>query len=271
MIDVRNAGAKGLGVFAKKLIPRGTRIFSERPLLKFRAQDVPSSLYPAVKLLSVNDRDTLMALSSFRDREIDFMRRSIAIFYTAGAAVSTVLSTLVGKKPFAPPPDTPQRNSISDHVEAMSIFRSNSFDIGQPGVALFPKIARINHSCLPNAQGNYHAELGRFNVQATRDIKADEEVSLNYVLEEGQLRHVRVEKLRGMYGFECDCPACDMSADRGKDGEERRIAMGELLKAYAERAVTGDHKDKEAEMETIMAYIALYEGEGIAGRELSNM
>ncbi|KAH9223624.1 hypothetical protein DL95DRAFT_517736 [Leptodontidium sp. 2 PMI_412] len=268
MIDIRTAGAKGLGVFAKKLIPRGTRIFSERPLLTIQSDNV-GSLYPAVKLLSTQDRDALMALSSFRTRELDLMRWSVALIHTAKTTISTVLSAFQGKTAFAP---ANKRNSISDHVEVVSIFRSNSFSIGAKlGIALFPKIARINHSCLPNAQGNFHEGLGRFNVHATRDIEADEEVSLNYLLESGQLRDVRVEKLSRGYGFECACPACDMSGKRGKDGEEKRIAMGELLKAFVERPMVGDVSDKEAELETIMAYIELYEGEGIAGKELSSM
>ncbi|KAH7356616.1 hypothetical protein BKA65DRAFT_422987 [Rhexocercosporidium sp. MPI-PUGE-AT-0058] len=270
MIDIRTAGAKGLGVFAKQLIPRGTRIFSERPLLTIQADNV-ATLYPAAKLLSAKDRDALMALSSFRTRELDLMRWSVALVHTAKTTVSTILDALKGKKVLKLK-GTKRRNSISDHVEVVSIFRSNSFNIGSKlGIALFPKIARINHSCLPNAQGNFHEGLGRFNVHATRDIEVDEEVSLNYLLESGQVRDVRVEKLRRGYGFECACPACDLSGKRGKDGEEKRVAMGELLRAFVERPVAGDGSDKEAEMETIMAFIELYEGQGIAGKELSSM
>jgi len=268
MIDVRSAGAKGLGVFAKKLIPRGTRIFSERPLLTIHGHDA-STLYPAVKLLSTKDRDAFMALSSFRDRETDFMRWSVVLAHTAQNTISSLLGGLVGKKAFSPPN---KRNSLKDHVEALSIFRSNSFNISpRLGTSLFPKIARLNHSCLPNAQGNFNEPLGRFNVHATRDIEADEEVSLNYLPETGALRNVRVDKLSRGYGFDCVCPACDMDGKRGKDGEEKRLAMNEVLKAFVERPMTGDAADKEAEIETMKAFIDLYERQGIAGKELSNL
>ncbi|PVH76199.1 SET domain-containing protein [Cadophora sp. DSE1049] len=268
MIDVRTAGAKGLGVFAKKLIPRGTRIFSERPLLTIHGHDA-STLYPAVKLLNTKDRDAFMALSSFRDRELDLMRWSVVLVHTAQNTISSLLHALLGRRGFAL---LNNRNSLKDHVEALSIFRSNAFNIGPKlGTSLFPRIARINHSCLPNAQGNFHEPLGKFNVHATRDIQADEEVSLNYLLETGALRHVRVDKLSRGYGFDCACPACDMSGKRGMKGEERRVAMHEVLKAFIERPMAGDISDKEAEMETMKAFIELYESEGIAGKELSNL
>ncbi|KAK0107068.1 hypothetical protein ONS95_003778 [Cadophora gregata] len=269
MIDVRSAGVKGLGVFAKKLIPRGTRIFSERPLLTIRNHDA-STLYPDVKLLSTKDRDSFMALSAFRNRELDLMRWSIVLVHTAKKTASSLLGAFSGKRAFSQPRN--QRDSLSDHVEALSIFRSNAFDIGRHlGMCLFPRTARINHSCLPNAQGNFNELLGKFNVHATRDIRADEEVSLNYLLETGAQRHVRVQKLSQMYGFECACPACDMGGMRGKDGEKRRIAMHETLKAFAERPTAGNRTDLEAQLEATKAFIELFEGEGIAGKELSSL
>ncbi|KAH7407779.1 hypothetical protein BKA64DRAFT_430273 [Cadophora sp. MPI-SDFR-AT-0126] len=268
MIEVRSAGVKGLGVFAKKLIPRGTRIFSERPLLTVHGQDA-STLYPAIKLLNTKDRDALMALTSFRDRELDLMRWSVVLVHTAQNTLAAAFRALVGKKGFA---QATAKNSLADHVEALSIFRSNAFNIGPKlGTSLFPRIARINHSCLPNAQGNFHEPLGKFNVHATRDIRPGEEVSLNYLLETGALRHVRVENLSKGYGFDCACPACDMSGKRGKDGEEKRVAMIDVLKAFVEQPMAGNITDKEAELETMKAFIELYESEGIAGRELSNL
>ncbi|KAL2073631.1 hypothetical protein VTL71DRAFT_10957 [Oculimacula yallundae] len=283
MIEVRAAGAAGLGVFALKLIPRGTRIFSERALLTLQPNNA-RAFYPTLKRLSRRDRDVFMELKPNRSKEMDFWRWSVVLGHTVVNVLEGVMrrnGTGDGRKfgsendavSVVPDADYGTRNSLSDHVAAMSIFRSNAFDIGGGfGKALFPRTARINHSCLPNSQGNFNSDSKRFNVHATRDIKGGEEVSLNYLLETGQLRRQRMEKLSEGYGFECGCPACDfenVGTDKsvgGSQGERKRIEMGDMLKDFVESG-----RGKEMEMETYMGYIKLFESEGIAGKELSNM
>ncbi|CZT45226.1 uncharacterized protein RSE6_05520 [Rhynchosporium secalis] len=304
MIEVRAAGVAGLGVFAKTLIPRGTRIFSERSLLTLH-RNKPSSFYPLLQRLSAHDRDVFMSLSAFRTRETDVMRWAVAGVHTLHNAFMSAFG-LFGKNKLTGSDSNsnsdlnsiscPKRTSLSDHVSAISIFRSNSFNIGQSPTsmpvsqgsdastssishALFPQTARINHSCLPNAQGNYNPATQKFNVHATRDIERGEEVKLNYLMEEGGLRRSRMERLREGYGFDCKCPACDFGRVRGRRGEERRLKMVEKLKGFVVamegRGLLKEEMDKEVEvereLEATMAYIELFESEGIAGRELSNM
>lgn len=271
MYEIRAVSGKGLGVFAKQLIPRGTRIFSERPLLSIANNQDSSDIYSAAKQLTAKDRDELMKLSFYTDKELSFWRWNQALWYTVKAASSTVLAVLQGQKRLLPK----GASSIRDHVAVLRIFRSNSFNLGRNAQkiqqALFPRISRINHSCVPNAQGNFHDGLGKFNVHATRDIEVDEEVSLSYLVECGALRDARMGKLSTGYGFECGCPACNLDTAQGRDGEKRRVVMGTLLKEFAEKAAQGDARNPEAELATIQAFIALYEGEGIAGRELSTL
>ncbi len=167
------------------------------------------------------------------------------------------------------------RNSINDHVAVLNIFRSNAFALGQNEQmirqAVFPGISRINHSCLPNAQGNFNEGMGKFNVHATRDINVDEEVSINYLPENGELREVRTSKLSDGYGFDCVCPACDLGLARGREGEEKRIDMKLLVKEFATKSMSTGERDLQGELKTMMAFIELYESEGIAGRELSEL
>lgn len=98
-------------------------------------------------------------------------------------------------------------------------------------LALFPTIARINHSCVPNAQANYHTLHQTFNIHATRDIPMGDEVSINYLPEVGQLREQRIAKLEEGYGFTCNCLACDLSTNLGIQGEKNRKYLQEKIKA----------------------------------------
>jgi len=124
---------------------------------------------------------------------------------------------------------------------------------------------------VPNAQGNFHDELGRFNIHATRDIERGEELTLNYLQELGAGREKRQERLLGGYGFECECPACDLKLETARSGERKRLRMHEELAKYVEGMASGVVHGLEAELEAVQKFIRLLEGEGIAGRELSTL
>jgi len=108
-----------------------------------------------------------------------------------------------------------------------------------------------------------------FNVHATRDIEVDEELTINYSHEHGALRDSRQEKLLDGYGFNCDCPACDLSTVAGVKGEKARVGMLEMLGKYANAVGEGEAEKPEEELRMIQAFIRLLESEGIAGREVS--
>lgn len=156
-------------------------------------------------------------------------------------------------------------------MKILSIFRTNSFSLSpHPTIqkAVFAEVARLNHSCVPSCQGNFHDGLGTFNVHTTRDISPHEELTINYLPEHGALHAARQEKLVEGWGFSCDCPACDLSTLRGKEGEERRVAMQEELGEFAKKE---GGRDVEGELRTVMSFIGMFKDEGIRGRELSEM
>ncbi|KAJ5051620.1 uncharacterized protein L3040_001395 [Drepanopeziza brunnea f. sp. 'multigermtubi'] len=280
MHEVRVVSGKGLGVFATKFIPRGTRIFSERPLLSITHQEDSSHIYSAAKRLATKDRAELMRLSFHTNKELEATRRSAALLFTVKSTIATALHAFSrGAKATTVPPNE-GLDSIADHVAVLNIFRSNAFRLGlgqgqtAEGIshAVFAGISRINHSCVPNAQANWHGILERFNVHATRDIEVAEEVSLAYLPENGDLRETRMKRLSDGYGFECGCPACDLSKARGRKGEERRVAVKKLIETYALNMMRpGAVKAQDGELKTIMAWIEMYESEGIAGRELASL
>jgi SET domain len=80
-------------------------------------------------------------------------------------------------------------------------------------VALFPLIARINHSCDPNAQivsqvfVDYHVD-----VCAVKPIAVGEEITISYLPTTIQRRERRRQLLQARYLFECECPRCQKQA-----------------------------------------------------------
>lgn len=268
MYEVRSAGIKGLGVFATSLIPRGTRIFSERPLLALRQDQDAEHIFAASRLLSAEDRAKLMGLSHYASKEALIIRWSQALGYT----LKQTFLAIVGR--IGSPGGGGAGFGLTGHVRALSIFRSNSFNLGSGSIfrqALFPNIARINHSCVPNAQGSFHDEMGKFNVHATRDIGADEELTLSYLHERGAVRESRQRRLFEGYGFSCDCPACDLRLESGRNGEEGRMQLQKVLGEYAVSVSESRVESPEKELEMIRQFIRLLEGEGIAGRELASL
>lgn len=267
MYEIKSAGLKGLGVFAKTFIPRGTRIFSEAPLLAISPGQNAGDIYSASRSLSSDDRRRFLGLSTHVTNELKIMRWSQAVWYTLTHTLSSLFRREKGIGAMSWP-------NPKEHVTIISIFRNNAFNLGASSAfqqAVFPKISRINHSCVPNAQGNFHDELGRFNIHATRDIETGEELTLNYLQELGAAREVRQERLMSGYGFSCECTACDMSSSKGRDGEKRRVKMHEELAKYVEEVAGGSVQSSEAELEAVQRFIRLLEGERIAGRELSSL
>lgn len=92
-----------------------------------------------------------------------------------------------------------------------SRFLGNSFNIeGQDEshwrCGLFPTVARINHSCTPNAHSNYRATTGAQCVFSLRDIQAGEEIEIAYFDITAPLAERRARAVA--WSFTCRCPAC---------------------------------------------------------------
>lgn len=273
MFKIRPTPHKGLGLFATSAIPRGTRILSETPLLSLSHTQDSSQIYVASTLITVKAREALLALSSHTTRESRIIRS-----VQAAIAISkiSILDLIKGKnKSVRSQRKTSWLERFRQHQNITNVFRSNAFNIGHRSEgapyhqAVFFTISRINHSCIPNAQANFHPTLQTFNVHAIRDIEVDEEVTINYLAESGAGRKVRREALERDYGFSCDCAACgaDVIGDRG---EERRVAMSDYVKEQVAGMVEGKI-DLEIELKTTIKFAEMLVGEGLAGREVSSL
>ncbi|KXH67090.1 TPR domain-containing protein [Colletotrichum salicis] len=241
MFTVRQAIGKGLGVFASRPILTGQRILTDQALLTITSSDSNSILRQA-HLLSTAGRNSLLSLSTNPSK----------------SSVFSWLESMWRSK------SAPQ-DIVSNHT-ILNIFRNNNFNIGNQTQALFPQVARLNHSCVPNAQGNFNKDLNVFTIHATRKIEPQEEITISYLDEHLGLRQSRQTALHDGYGFTCGCSACS-STTSSEAGEVRRAEIQRKLELFAEAA----SEDPEDEFKMMLALLNAHEAEAIRGREVSTM
>ncbi|KAI1344374.1 SET domain-containing protein [Xylariaceae sp. FL0016] len=250
MFNIRHAGIKGFGIFASRRIPRGSRILAERALISIN--DTKNNILAAVAELRPADQKTLLGLSLNETRRSSPMNLLSAAWQCFPSHMREI----------------PRSRDI------LNIFYNNNFALTDgPGTrAVFPSVARINHSCVPNSQGNFNANLGSFTVHATRDIALGEEVTISYLRHELGLRAARQGSLHEGYGFHCACELCSGSVQRRRDSNDRRRDTGARLKTFAEaRHPSGDNKTLRLQLELTRLVIDVHEQEGLAGRELASL
>ncbi|TVY29671.1 SET domain-containing protein [Lachnellula hyalina] len=189
--DVRPAPGKGLGVFAKHHLKRGTPILIEKPAFSvplptemfpgqgFKIEHMIASIEAGFESLSPDQKEEYLNLHEFHPSEGN--------------------SNLL-----------------------MTIFTTNAYTMDDEHVGIFPKIARINHSCKPNTLNWWSVKTRRRIMYTSRDIEKDEEITVSYIplLKTTMARQHRLKQ----YGFTCDCSAC-----KSTEGDKRRVRMSDAL------------------------------------------
>lgn len=250
MFRVSQAGAKGFGVFATQPIARGTRIIADRILLSVDNRD--TSVFDAAARLNPEDLRGLLSLSMNNAK-----RKSLSYLATAvwGSFPSLV--------------------SITQSRDLLNIFYNNNFALSGPSGkrAVFLTVARLNHSCIPNAQGNLNTALpgSQFTIHALREIAEGEEITISYLHDELGIRSARQKRLKDGYGFECACEICSAS-DSGKRHEQshqRRLKIQQMLADFSAQRNAAEVTSREFNL--TKAVIEAYEEEGLAGRELASL
>ncbi|KAG9229555.1 hypothetical protein BJ875DRAFT_474513 [Amylocarpus encephaloides] len=110
----------------------------------------------------------------------------------------------------------------------LTIFRSNAYTTGDSNIGLFPRIARINHSCRPNCGNWWSSKNGHRVIYAARDIEEGEEITVSYIplLMKGKDRQARLAQ----YGFTCDCAACQSTTS-----DKVRVKIADLLESLEQK------------------------------------
>eukprot|EP00929_Paragymnodinium_shiwhaense_P014648 TRINITY_DN12257_c0_g1_i1.p1 TRINITY_DN12257_c0_g1~~TRINITY_DN12257_c0_g1_i1.p1 ORF type:complete len:412 (-),score=88.70 TRINITY_DN12257_c0_g1_i1:390-1577(-) len=138
------------------------------------------------------------------------------------------------------------------------IFETNSFSQSSESqvAGLCLTLARFNHSCMPNCEQSFDTKTGKFQIRASRDIVDGEELCPFYV----DLRNSaeeRSEDLKGAYGFQCSCPACQQ---RDAASDQRRQRLLEL--EMASREAAGDERLADS-LDLIEETLQLLDEEGL--------
>jgi len=225
---VRPAPGKGLGVFATQLIPRGTPIIIEAPLISvpvpklvpgqgFRLADMITDIETSFQKLTPEQQEEFLQLHDFRFP------------------------------------------SETDQSHLLTIVRSNAYNTGDDQVGLFPKLARINHSCRPNS-GNWWSEKEeRRIIYAARDIEEGEEITVSYIplLKTRKERHGRLAQ----YGFVCGCEAC-----KDGSGDKNRLKIADLLEDLEQKMHSASKKESitKKRIARAMSLVETVEEEGLS-------
>ncbi|KAH6711984.1 hypothetical protein BKA61DRAFT_609385 [Leptodontidium sp. MPI-SDFR-AT-0119] len=227
--EVVDIPGKGKGIIVTQNITPGTLLLSEAPLIK---TDVVQSLTTA-------EQDLENALGKLSISEQENFRTLHTNF----------------------PENTKEK--------LIGIIRSNAYPLGPDTEVggLFADIARINHSCLPNAVQHWDELLGKQTIYAVRPIANGEEITTCY--QPSGTSSKRKEILKEFFKFDCTCELCSLPPDELKASDER-ISQAEKLDE-----TIGNSKKVHFEPDEVMkcarSLYELYELDGIKDGRLSRL
>lgn len=194
-VQARPSGeGRGLGLFAVRDIPAFSQILSDTPLILMKpGEDLPQ-LYQQFNGLLEDDRKLYVSLSAHDNPGRDALLKD------------KLLQRGFGK------------GELEQMAKIAGIMQTNAFNVdmqdgqGSCHRALFPNIARINHSCAPNAHvcfytSSHHSSGGRMVIHTLRKLRPGEEVLISYfnILLARSERQQKTQK----WGFACACQVCN--------------------------------------------------------------
>lgn len=236
LIQVRDSPGKGLGIFAKTNIPRGTRILAESSLIKFDKDEQPTAktIMQAFESLSPSQQESYLELD---DYVCDLDKQ--------------ILESQTGQTW----DELPEM-----HRRVLGIYTANSFG------SIHQLASRFNHSCLPNTTHVYNPTLDKETFHTIQDVSAGEELLISYMDGSNWVRSKRQEYLQ-KWGFECNCPACEDNPE-GRAKEEKRLVIS-LLSGDLEDLLNLDTEEPlEESLKLTQRLAAMQKSAGLVGREL---
>ncbi|KAK5739018.1 hypothetical protein LTR17_005536 [Elasticomyces elasticus] len=180
--EIRDAGFKGVGVFATRLLPAGTLITTEKPILTFFQDPIsPEDVTKALASRSMTDKQRFATLRT----AFDMPNRA------------------KGPLPHA---------SIKRNQVAMNYMRVNSNLIPDEDTSnVYNEMCRFNHSCKANAHryGVPSVDIG-MQCRAVSDIQEGEEITVCYSVDLYCMTAAERKAAMPMMGYfwECECYIC---------------------------------------------------------------
>ena len=201
---VEPSPGKGLGVFAAHALDTGAIIMNEAPVITIKPPNhEPGAGYPMSEISKLVHAE-YNKLSTAEQQQV----------------LSLTYSVLPG-----------DRAKYGNNLDILGlIFRNNAYDTGSE-IGLFPRIARINHSCRPNAAYYWNDKLKRRMVYATRKIEQGEEIFVSFI----SLLMPRDERQKKLarYGFTCTCPACSQHPVDLHHSDKSRTDINQAIRAFS--------------------------------------
>ena len=209
-LETRGSPSRGLGLFATEHIPAYTKILEDYPLLSLaEGEDLPQ-LWQKYCLLPLESRtqfDELGCTGSQFSREETLTEKLIARGYSRDEAEKMArVSSRFQSNAFKNGPNSGGSQLSSNHTWAYG---------------LFPTVARINHSCGPNAHSHYRSTSGARVVYSIRNIDAGEEIEISYF--NITMPYIDRQERAKSWGFKCACNVCSQIRDPDRDQYERLL------------------------------------------------
>jgi hypothetical protein len=110
------------------------------------------------------------------------------------------------------------------HTNYLTVDLSDLAEAGESYVALFPTISRANHSCSPSVHFFFDSSTFRGELRALRDLPKGSELTIWYE-NPLQPREKRRKRLQEVYGFVCQCEACDRATEEVAASDARRRVL----------------------------------------------
>jgi len=112
------------------------------------------------------------------------------------------------------------------------IFLTNALPMGSYRVlGIYPTVARINHSCKPNAHHFFNEEDKSEEVWVMEPIKAGEEITVSYIRTFCS-RNFRQELLQDRFGFQCSCSVCMLTGEKLHEDDRLRHEIDKLAQDF---------------------------------------
>eukprot|EP01084_Bolivina_argentea_P213209 362181_1 len=177
LYEIHQIPFKGYGLIATQNIPAYTLIIHEKPMLEINNNDLidKQCIFQQFKQLSFTQQNIINNLS-----------HSIAFNHEKEINSDKLLDII-------------EKNNIELIEEKLN--------------GLFPTIARINHSCIPNVMWIGDTCVKKLKVISITDIKRGEELCAMYC-HHGYLRVLRRKYLLQNFGFYCYCKRCNIVKEK---------------------------------------------------------
>ncbi|TLD25150.1 hypothetical protein PspLS_05899 [Pyricularia sp. CBS 133598] len=137
------------------------------------------------------------------------------------------------------------RSSTRGAPVVEDVMRTNTFSLkidGETYMGLFPTISRINHACGPNSQVKFDPATLSQKASAFHDIEAGEEITISYA-EFGMTYQNRQSTLLNRWGFKCTCALCSTHPSAVAASDARRTRAISVRDGILTAVQTGKLRD----------------------------